>query len=231
MIPCTAQPNEAPDFGGSAAPPPGDGAPISSILIDLGRSWRDDRITLGGLLDRLGDRGFGLLLLILALPNLIPIPIPVASILTGPPMVVLAILMCLGRPRPWLPGALRRRSIAREDFLMMAERAEKPLRRVEKHVRPRPGLFTRKTNERLMGLVCVPLAICVCAPLPLTNWLPALMIALMAMALVEHDGDALNLGMLGGAISAIVTVAVIIAFGALTATALSELFSLFGDGA
>ena len=199
--------------------------PISTILDELAASWTKARVDLGGLIDRLGDRGFGVVLFVLAAPNLVPIPIPIASILTGPPMAICAALLAMGWKRPWLPGPLRRRSMARTDFTAMIVKTRGPLRRVETVAKPRwPGLCNAFA-DRGVGLVCVLMALFVCIPLPLTNWFPAFAVALFSVGLVQQDGAFI----LGGVSAAAVATLFMLTLALVGAAGVAALFALGGQ--
>jgi hypothetical protein len=60
----------------------------SAMLADIVRG-SSDPISISTLFERLGDRGFGLALLLFAIPNAIPFPIPGISVITGMPLVEL----------------------------------------------------------------------------------------------------------------------------------------------
>ena len=50
--------------------------PVSSLMLHLARDWPAERITLGEMIHAFGTRGYGLLIILFAIPNLIPIYIP-----------------------------------------------------------------------------------------------------------------------------------------------------------
>ena len=88
--------------------------PTSEILLWLIDAAPEPRIQLGEIVRGLGDRTFGFLIFIFAMPNGVPGPsIPGLSTITGVPLIVVALQMALGRPRPWLPGWLARCSLPR----------------------------------------------------------------------------------------------------------------------
>lgn len=161
---------------------------ISDIFEDMLDCWEDERISLGGLIDYLGDRGFGLIILILALPNLIPVPVPIASVITGPPLIAFGYQLVRGHKHPWLPGFLARRSISHSDFTHVVSRSRKYLDRIEKIIRPRMRPFIGASAERFIGIVVFVMAILVAIPLPWTNWFPALSMVLFSLALIQRDG-------------------------------------------
>ena len=92
----------------------GDGPALSQLLRQLADDTSRDRIAVGDLLHALGDRATGALLFIFAFPNILPVP-PGTSAILGAPLVFLAAQLTFGM-RPWLPGIISRRSMARADF-------------------------------------------------------------------------------------------------------------------
>src|SRR5262245_12549930 len=84
----------------------------SQILADLARNWPQERVLLGDIEVALGDRGFGLMILVFTLPALIPGIAMLAAI----PLALLAIQLMLGMSKPWLPKLLQQRSAAKADF-------------------------------------------------------------------------------------------------------------------
>lgn len=163
---------------------------VSAILADMAESWPGERITLGDFVEVLGNRGHGLLMLALTLPNVVPIYIPGLSAVTGLPLAAVALQMALGRPRPWLPGFLLRRSVARSDFQRVVIRILPWLTRVERVLRPRLQQFARGPVERLIGFVCMLLALLLSLPVPLTNIPLSIPVALFALGVLERDGRA-----------------------------------------
>ncbi|MEM6491188.1 MAG: exopolysaccharide biosynthesis protein [Pseudomonadota bacterium] len=192
------------------------------MLDEVADSWRAARVDLGELIDRLGDRGHGVVLFVLAAPNLVPIPIPIASLLTGPPMAICAALLLLGRPKPWLPDALRRRSMALSDFTAMIARTRGPLRWVETVARPRMPALCTALADRAVGLVSALMALFVCVPLPLTNWFPAFAVALFSIGLVQQDGAVTR----AGGAAAILATVFMLTLGLIGAAGVAALFAL-----
>jgi len=163
--------------------PDADTAPISRIVAEVAAAFPGERISLGELAQAFGDRGFGLLLLLLLLPGLLP---GMATVF-GTPLLILGVQMGLGLRVPKLPGILARQTIKRSDLLRLASVSSKGLGRVEKYVRPRPGFFTSPLGERVIGWLTAYVAIMLILPGPGTNGPPAFGNIVMALGLIEHD--------------------------------------------
>ena len=162
------------------------GAPpqrVSDLLQSLSRTWPQERVSLGDVTRMLGDRGYGLLMFVLALPGAVPGLSSIAAI----PLALIALQLAIGLPRPWLPRFLAARSLSRADFARMVERVEPYLIRIERLLRPRFAPLTGRIGERLMGVACLALALLLIVPV-LVNLPLVVPIALMSLALLERDG-------------------------------------------
>jgi hypothetical protein len=167
--------------------PPVERKRASEVLLDLCRAWPDERISIGDLMTALGDRGYGLLMLALALPNLIPAPLPGLSGILGTPIIILCVMMLLGYPQPVLPQALRRRSLPRAAMEAVLTRAQPWLARLERHVRPGTLPLPHRGVEVAASLLLGINASLLALPIPFGNPAPALAIIIMSVALIEAD--------------------------------------------
>lgn len=181
----------------------------SDLLIGMLSGSEKERLSIGEMIDSLGDRAFGVLILLCALPNCIPGP-PGLSTVTGLPIVIFSIQLILGSHRPWLPEFLRSRSFVRQDLLNLVRKAEPWLRRLERISRPRLGGLIHGPAERFAGAVILMLSFILVLPIPLGNLFPALAIAIIALALMEQDGLAVLVGYVGAILSTAIALASVI---------------------
>ena len=165
-------------------------APISRLLTDIAARCPNEEVSLGDLADMLGDRAFGILILLLSLPALLP---GVASVF-GLPILVLGIQMGLGLRRPKLPAFLARRHFKRSHILRLAENSTRWLARVEGFVRPRPGAFVSNAGDRLVGWLTAYSAVMIILPGPGTNGPPTFGTMIMALGVVESDNRTVGIG-------------------------------------
>jgi hypothetical protein len=176
------------------APPAGahdHSAPISRIVAEVAATFPGERITLGEMAEAFGERAFGLLILLLCLPSLLP---GMASVF-GLPMLILGVQMGMGRVVPKLPAFMARQSVKRTDLLRLASGSSKWLRHIERFVRPRPGRFTTPMAERMVGWMTVYSAVMLILPGPGTNGPPAFGTIVMALGVVEQDSRVTGLGL------------------------------------
>jgi len=158
-------------------------APTSVVLDGLLGHQAAEQVTLGWLLDGLGDRSFGVMLLLLALLGLLP----GVSAVAGALLTIPAFQMVLARPGPVLPRRVATRRFEAERLARLVRRVVPVLRFLERFIRPRwatPG----EATKRAVGGTVLLLAASLLAPVPLSNIPPALAIVLIAFAYLEEDG-------------------------------------------
>lgn len=198
---------------------PADQARTTELLQRAFDAHAGDTITLGGFLDPLGERAFGFLILILALPNFIPAPIGVGGVM-GVLVVLVGFQMLIGLPHPWLPNALRRRGLARASLDRFLHRLTPVLRWLERLCRPRWAALARHPAHHLTGFLLVLIGVALALPIPFTNYVFGLLLVVYAVALIERDGIAL-------VIAWIASVTVVILLLTLSHAALDALRGLF----
>ena len=158
-------------------------APTSVVLDGLLGPEAPEQVTLGGLMDRLGDRSFGVVLLLLALLGLLPGVSAVAGVL----LMVPAVQMVLARRGAVFPRRVAARRFEAERLARVVRRVVPVLRFLERFIRPRWATPFEAT-KRVVGGVVLLLAASLLAPVPLSNVAPALAVALIAFATLEEDG-------------------------------------------
>ena len=150
--------------------------------------------------EALADRSLATFLILSGLLNLLPFP-PPSTLILGIPIIVVALQMIAGRKTVWLPDFFLNLSMNEKAFAKFSTKIVPWLQKLEKVVRPRFWPFpSAPAAERVVGIIGLVLGIFVFIPLPMTNWIPALAVAICGLALSERDGLWLVIGtVLGGA--------------------------------
>lgn len=189
----------------------------SEVLEETVGNHPSDEIPLGELIWVLQERGFGLLMIMLVLPCCIPVPVPPGvPTLFAVPLVFLAVQMILGRPTPWLPQWLKRKSVRRVTLAAMVARLSPQLRIAEKFLRPRLEFFLAPAGERLIGFFWLLCALSTAVPIPAINFVPGMGILLVSLGLLNRDGLFILIGMIIGLLGCGFTVALpILGFNAI----------------
>lgn len=167
----------------------------SDILHDV-VGFHGETISIRDLSAQLGDRGFGLMLLLFSLPNTIPLPIPGVSTLTSLPLIFFSAQLCLGKERIWLPNWLADRQIPMSSLRPLIHKSLPWLMKLEKAVKPRLDKITTRRFERLAGGLMLLLALLIALPIPLGNLPLGIAMAVLALAITERDGIVMITGWL-----------------------------------
>ena len=144
--------------------------------------------SIGELTEAVGEKGFGLLLIVLSLPSALPVPAPGYSTPFGIVIALIAMQMLTGRQNVWLPERLQRIRIRPSLAKKMIGAATKFLRTVEHLIRPRQQWIRSRIGQAGLATVILIMACLMMLPIPLTNTLPAMVIFLIGVGLSEEDG-------------------------------------------
>lgn len=166
---------------------------ISSVLEQALHSGR--AITVGELFDRLGERGFGLLMIVIGLPMFIPIFPPGSSTVIGAIYALLAVQLFLGLDRPWLPQRVRRVQLSERVLRNLRERGLPLVRWLERFSRRRFHVLNHPVMVRVAALIIFVMGVVLASPAPFVNVLPTIALMLIAFGLLNDDGFFLLAGM------------------------------------
>lgn len=162
---------------------------ITQILSELSQGNPDDTLKLDEINRRLGDRAFGVVLLIFSLPNCLPLPgIPGLSLLTGLPVIFFAAQLALGLRAPYVPRWLRDKNLKKGQLAKLAAMSGRYLHWIERGLKPRLIALVSGIPERVIGLISLCLAVLLSLPVPMGNMLPGIALAVLALAIGGRDG-------------------------------------------
>ncbi len=182
----------------------GSALPTSDLLIEIVDRHPGEQIGIGALIDGLGERAFGIVLLILTVPAAVPGPpgIPTAFSI---PILMVAAQLFLGHRRPWFPSFIRRRRVSRPLLLSLLRRVRPTLRRVEDVCRPRLLPLTGRRGEKWIGAFVFLCALVLLNPIPIPfSHIPlAISMVILSLGYVERDGYVV----IGGGIAALFGIA------------------------
>jgi len=85
-----------------STPPPDEGRTFSDVLERLGQG-QADKLSLREMVEAFGERGFGAVILMLALMALVPWP-PGGKAVFSVPIILIAAELALQREKVWLAG-------------------------------------------------------------------------------------------------------------------------------
>ncbi|MCL6651278.1 hypothetical protein A6R70_03130 [Agrobacterium rubi] len=168
-----------------------------------------ENVTLAGLLDKLGDKAIAFVLLVFAIPAIIPTPGIPAGMIFGTALAILSLQIIFGSRRLVLPGFLGRLSVSRSLIQMTADRAAPRLAKLEALLRPRGHVLSKYLGHVAIGLVIFLMAVLIALPIPFGNMLPGLAVLAIALGLAQRDDVAVLIGLLLAILSVLTSVAII----------------------
>lgn len=181
-----------------SAPPPDEGRTFSDVLEQLGQG-EAEKLSLREMIEAFGERGFGAVILMLALMALFPWP-PGGKAVFSVPIILIAAELALQRDRVWLPRWLLKLSVSRAAYRTAVEKVLSRLRRVERLTRPRWPALTGEAADVGIGVICILLALMMALPVPFGDALPGLTLALFGLGIIQRDGAFILAGLFGTAV-------------------------------
>lgn len=152
---------------------------------------REEKVSLGHVVEAMGHRSHGPFLLIPALIEMSPIGgIPALPTVLAAIIALVSVQILLGRKHLWLPGFLERRSIKADKAKKATAKMRRFARFMDRHFHGRLPRFTTGWFVRAAAIVCIVLA-CTVPPLellPFASTAPMFAIACFGLAMLVRDG-------------------------------------------
>jgi hypothetical protein len=178
---------------------------------------RPDSITVGELVDKAAQAGFGFLVAVL---SLIAIPFVGLSTPFGLAIALVGVQLAIGRARPWLPKRARKRDLS----MAMLDRILTLLaRRTRWLARSTRRRWTLLVMPKLVGVAIVLLALLLALPLPIpgSNLIFIAPLMIYAVGLLEGDG----LWIVVAHVATVLDVGLVIVFGATVVRVLERVWN------
>lgn len=169
---------------------------LRTLLQSLCSETEGESVSVGDLLNAVGRRSYGPVLLLLGFIAIGPLTIiPGASVLMALVTLIFALQMVIGRPYPWIPKKALAFSFPRKHLIAGVAVVDKYVVQVDRFLKPRLTFLTRSPFVQIVALACVGAAL-VTLPLsfvPLGPFVPSLTILLFGLAITARDGFVLVL--------------------------------------
>lgn len=165
---------------------------LGTMLDSIDEAAGRDRLSFGEILDAVGRRSFGPILLMAGLVTLAPIigDIPGVPTIMGVLVLLTAGQMLCGRRSFWLPETLLNRNASGETVRRAVTWLRRPARWLDRIIRPRLFLFVRGPAVHGVALVCIAIALAM-PPMELVPFSAngaGLALTAFGMALIGGDG-------------------------------------------
>jgi hypothetical protein len=151
-----------------------------------------DRVTLDAVLDVVGRRSFGPLLVAAGVVILTPLvgDIPGVPMLVGLVVLLVSVQLLLRHDHVWLPRWMLKRSVSRDKLCKGLGWLRRPARFVDRLLRPRLTVLTRGPALYVVAATCVLVAAATPAMelIPFSATIAGAVLTAFGLALIAHDG-------------------------------------------
>lgn len=171
---------------------------LEELLSELGAGDdrpgdRNESLTVGDLVEKAAEGGFGFLIAIMVL---IAIPFFGFSTPFGLVIALMGLQMLFGRTQPWLPKRARRRALKMSMLDRIATILARRTRWLVKATRRRWEMWI---HPRVVGFAVTLLALGLALPIPIpgSNWIFLIPLFVYCVGILERDGLWIILGHIG----------------------------------
>ncbi len=166
---------------------------LEGLLDRMGNAASDGgRVSLDAILDAVGLRSFGPVLLLAGLITLAPLIGDIPGVPTVMAALVLftATQLAAGREQIWLPRWMLSRTVSHDAYCNALGRMRRPARWMDRWTGPRLGILIRGVGTRVVAVVCVAIALAMPAMelVPFSANGAGLALAAFGLALIARDG-------------------------------------------
>jgi len=177
--------------------------PIVQRLRDAAADIRDERVSMRAIAQAHGPEAHGTLLVLLAMPCLLPVP-GVGTVL-GLGMAALALAMWRGQCALCLPQRVAELELPRHWAQRVLAGLASVYALAGRHARARLSHLALPSRRSATALAVGLMAAIVVMPIPFGNLLPAVALVFIGLGLVFHDGVAVILGLLTSGVALVAT--------------------------
>ena len=161
---------------------------LGKTLKDLLGTENQRGLSIQEITTAVGEKGFGLLLVVLSLPSALPVPAPGYSTPFGIVIALVALQLSFSRRTLWLPRMLANIRIKPKLAHSMLSSASNFLLKIEYYIKPRQRWIRSRLGQLGLSIVIIIMAFLMMLPVPLTNTFPAIVIFIIGVGLAEEDG-------------------------------------------
>lgn len=162
------------------------------VLAETAAEAQARRVPMGEVLDRLGDAGFSLICLLVALPFLQPFNLGPLAGVAGITLIALGWQLARGHPAPWVPVRLRSMALSGRSWERLLGLCRFIVTFCRRFTQQRYTEWTSgPRGHRACGGLLLTGGLLLALPfpgLPFSNSLPGLMIVSVCIAEMEEDG-------------------------------------------
>ncbi|HDZ56052.1 MAG TPA: exopolysaccharide biosynthesis protein [Pseudomonas xinjiangensis] len=165
---------------------------LEQLFDHLARLARGrDQVSLGIVVDSIGRRSFGPLLMLIGITLVSPLSgIPGMATIMAVFVMLIAVQMLLGRTHFWLPKWLLSRAINHDRLLKIISWGRPLAVKIDRVLRPRLPMLVHHGGGYVIALLCLLISLCmpVMEMVPFSASAAGAALAAFGLSLVMHDG-------------------------------------------
>jgi hypothetical protein len=166
---------------------------LEGLLVELDKAADSGgaKVSVGEIMETIGKRSFGPLLLLGGLLGMTPVAaVPTVPSLIALITILVSVQLLFGRKTVWIPRFIEKLSVKVERVKKSVKVSQKPARVVDRVVKPRLQALTKPWADRIVALMCLLVALAVppLELLPFAAFIPSLAIATFGLGLIARDG-------------------------------------------
>ena len=165
---------------------------LEDLLDTMVKAANDeDRVSLGKIVEAVGSRSFGPLLLVAGVVTFSPLSgIPGVPTIMAALVLLISVQLLLGREHFWLPRWLLKRSVARDNLKKALQWLRPPACFIDRYLQPRLTVLVNSAGKYVIAVVCSVIA----AAMPVMELVPftapgaGAVLTAFGLALIACDG-------------------------------------------
>ena len=165
---------------------------LEQLLDRMDEAGEGEReVSLDMLMDTIGKRSFGPVLLLIGLILVSPLSgIPTLPSTMGVAVFLIAMQMLVRRQHIWLPGWILRRKIGQQKLAKASQWLRRPARFIDRLVKQRLSMLVDGPGGWPIALVCLVLAVTLplLEPVPFAASSAGVALSCFGLAMIAHDG-------------------------------------------
>lgn len=167
------------------------------ILLVFLKNMQSDNFSIAELVGALRERSFGILLLIMAIPNACLVgSLPMVSFVFGFIIILLSFQIIFQQHQLNLPKVIGEKTFSNKQLEYILNKYISRLVQIEKYIKMRWLCLTSPLGEIILGIICLLHGILIILPIPLGNFLPGIALVFLAVGVIEKDGLFIIIGYL-----------------------------------
>ena len=165
---------------------------LEELLDQIEDAAEEQQVTMAAVMDMVGRRSFGPLLLVAGLITLAPVigDIPGVPTLVGLFVFLIAGQLLIGQDHFWLPRWMLRHSIARDTLEKILKWSRPPVRFIDRFLKSRLPLLVQGVARYVIAIICLGIALCmpIMEVVPFSANAAGVVLLAFGLALIADDG-------------------------------------------